>query len=345
MFRIGQLVEVRSKEEILRSLDKAGKLEGLPFMPEMFEYCGKRFRVYKIAHKTCDSAIVNNLLQYEGRKMERTVFLEGLRCSGAAHGGCDASCLIFWKEAWLREFETKEDPSPNYFAPKRKIESRCTEADVWAGTHSPEAKAFACQATELRAATTALSRWNLRAYLDDLRSGNVGLGRMVASFVYAGYAALVTAGLKIGRPLRALYNFVQGLYGGVPYPTSRGSIPLGGATPVENLNLKPGEWVRVKSHKAILATIDRYNRNRGMCFVADQVPYCGRTFRVLKRIDQIIDERSGRMTKMKTPAIVLEGAVCSGRYTDFCLFCPRSTYPYWREIWLERVPAPETKTA
>ena len=45
MFRVGQLVEVRSKEEILRSFDKAGKLEGLPFMPEMFEYCGKRFRV------------------------------------------------------------------------------------------------------------------------------------------------------------------------------------------------------------------------------------------------------------------------------------------------------------
>jgi len=167
---------------------------------------------------------------------------------------------------------------------------------------------------------------------------------MLASFFYLGYATVTNAGLKIGRPLRAFYTFVAGLVGGVPYPHSRGSIPLGKPTPTGTLNLQPGDWVRVKSHKEILATVDRYNRNRGMGFVADQVPYCGRTFRVAKRINQIIDERSGRMTKMKTPAVVLEGAVCEGRYTEFCLFCPRSTFPYWREIWLERVPAPEAAT-
>ena len=41
----GDWVEVRSKEEILRTLDKNGRLEDMPFMPQMFEYCGKRFRV------------------------------------------------------------------------------------------------------------------------------------------------------------------------------------------------------------------------------------------------------------------------------------------------------------
>ena len=48
-------MEVRSKEEILRSLDKNGRLQELPFMPQMFQYCGKRFRVFKRAHKTCDT--------------------------------------------------------------------------------------------------------------------------------------------------------------------------------------------------------------------------------------------------------------------------------------------------
>ena len=33
--RKGDLVEVRSEEEILRTLDADGKLDGLPFMPEM----------------------------------------------------------------------------------------------------------------------------------------------------------------------------------------------------------------------------------------------------------------------------------------------------------------------
>jgi hypothetical protein len=340
--QIGMLVEVRSKEEILRTLDKAGRLEGLPFMPEMFEYCGKQFRVYKIAHKTCDSAFVNNSLQYQGRKMEHTVFLEGLRCNGAAHGECNASCLIFWKEAWLKPLDGKAPPLPNHFGAKSPHlgPGLATEADVRAGTRSPETNTFTCQATQLSAATTPLSRWNLKAYWNDYRSGNTDLGRMAAGFFYLGYTSLINAGLKLGKPLRALYDFVAGLSGGMPYPVRPGTIPLGKPTPAEDLNLMPGDWVRVKSYQEILSTMDTYRRNRGMHFVADQVPYCGRTFRVFKRVNQIIDERSGRMIKMKTPAVMLEGAICGARYTDFCMFCPRSTYPYWREIWLERVPAP-----
>ena len=64
-------MEVRSKEEILRTLD-GGALDGLPFMPQMFDYCGQRFRVFRRAHKTCDT--VNKT---GGRRMEATVHLEG----------------------------------------------------------------------------------------------------------------------------------------------------------------------------------------------------------------------------------------------------------------------------
>src|SRR6478735_4190965 len=96
----GDWIEVRSKEEILQTLDKNGQLDGLPFMPEMFKYCGGRFRVYKRAHKTCDPP--NGI---QARRMTATVHLEDLRCDGQAHGGCQAGCLIFWKEAWLKEGE------------------------------------------------------------------------------------------------------------------------------------------------------------------------------------------------------------------------------------------------
>ena len=40
--RAGEWVEVRSKEEILKTLDKRGQLEGLPFMPQMFALWGRR---------------------------------------------------------------------------------------------------------------------------------------------------------------------------------------------------------------------------------------------------------------------------------------------------------------
>lgn len=40
----GDLVEVRSSSEILSTLDLKGCLENLPFMPEMFAFCGRQFR-------------------------------------------------------------------------------------------------------------------------------------------------------------------------------------------------------------------------------------------------------------------------------------------------------------
>lgn len=42
--RVGEVVEVLSQEEILATLDRNGELESLPFMPEMLQFCGKRFK-------------------------------------------------------------------------------------------------------------------------------------------------------------------------------------------------------------------------------------------------------------------------------------------------------------
>ena len=65
-------------------------------MPEMLQFCGRRFVVDKIAFKTCDTATWTGL-----RRMTNTVHLAGVRCDGRAHGGCQAGCLIFWKTDWL----------------------------------------------------------------------------------------------------------------------------------------------------------------------------------------------------------------------------------------------------
>src|ERR1043165_7553967 len=148
----GDMVEIRSKEEILKTLGKDGKLEGLPFMPEMFAYCGRRFRVSKRAHKTCDT--VND---YKGRKMKDCVHLEDLRCDGGGHGGCQAGCLLFWKLAWVKPLDGS--------AESVLTSSGCTEADVMAATQTGTAPdgagpIYACQATLLPAATVALPWWS-----------------------------------------------------------------------------------------------------------------------------------------------------------------------------------------
>jgi len=43
------------------------------------------------------------------------------------------------------------------------------------------------------------------------------------------------------------------------------------------------------------------------------------------------------MVEMKNPCIILDNVVCQARYSSCRMFCPKSMYPYWREIWLERV--------
>ena len=44
---VGDLVEVRSADEIIATLDERGELENLPFMPEMLKFCGQRLTVDK----------------------------------------------------------------------------------------------------------------------------------------------------------------------------------------------------------------------------------------------------------------------------------------------------------
>lgn len=340
--RVGEWVEVREREEILRTLDKNGQLEGMPFMPEMFAFIGRRFRVYKRAHKTCDT--VND---YKNRKMKDAVHLEGVRCDGKWHGECDAECLIFWKTAWLRTDGNNTAPtggSPpdlGACAAHDNTPLHCCEADVLsstrkAGPEECDGPSYICQATQLPFATEPLPWWDLRQYYEDYTSGNVGLRRMAKGFSYMGYQHLINAGIGLGAPLRWLYDKIQSFRGGVPYPRWSGILPVDGSTPAIRLDLQPGEWARIKSYEGILATCDKNLKNRGMRFDAELVPYCEKTYRVLKRVNKIVNEKTGKIQELKTPAVILESVICQARYSECRLFCPRSLYPFWREIWLER---------
>jgi hypothetical protein len=342
--RAGEWVQVRNRREILQTLDKSGRLEALPFMPEMFEFCGKRFRVLKRTHKTCDPP--NGL---GARRMVRAVHLEDVRCNGSAHDGCQARCLIFWKEAWVKT--VAGDPAP--IAEDRKntlacgghlaTSGGCAEQDVFAGTRdgskevSSNEPIFICQSTHLSYATQPWHWWDLRQYLEDYTSGNVRLSQILKVFFFFLYAQLASAGIGLGSILRWIYDTFQRLRGGTVYPYRIGKIPRGAKTPSARLDLKPGEMVKVRSYEEILATLDEVAHNRGMYFDAEMVPYCEGTYRVLDRISRIIDEKTGKMLHLKNDCIMLEGVVCLACYAKYRRFCSRRIYPYWREIWLERV--------
>lgn len=312
-------------------------------MPEMFTFCGRRLQVYKRAHKTCDT-----VFPIRSRRVQQGVHL-ATRCDGQAHGGCQAVCLIFWKEAWLKRVEgaremslkSSQPQSVNNFVPLSML--GCTEAAVWEHSqarNSDGSLRYVCQATQLPYATSHLAWWDIRQYIEDYVSGNVSLWRIICGVVYAGYHSLTQAGIGLGRPLRWFYNYFHWLWGGTLFPHGTGTIPEGQPTPTASLNLHPGEVVRVKSYKEILQTLTSDNKNRGMHWDAELVPYCGKTFRVKHTVTRIIDERTGKMQQMKSPCIILESVICQSRYSSCRMFCPRSIYSYWREIWLERAESP-----
>jgi hypothetical protein len=332
--RIGELVEVRSESEILTTLDEQGRLDALPFMPEMLQFSGKRFRVYKRAIKACDTIGNTGML-----RMENAVHLESVRCDGQAHGGCQAGCLIYWKEGWLKRVEPDASPPAEAAAdtvPPPAVDRApagappCTVATLMRATRieasDSDPERFSCQATELpRAAPKHIAGWDLRQYVQDVTSGNAHpLPTIRGLLIHLFNKYQVASRRFLSRRLL--------IHGGDQYPFLQGRLE--GKTPKELLGLQPGELVEVKSKEEILQTLDKTNRNRGLRFDVEMLKYCGKRARVLRQVSTIVDEKTGEMMQLPNDCVILDGVICEA---DYHQYCPRSIYPYWREIWLRRV--------
>ena len=314
-FRRGDAVEVRGPEEILATLDESGALEGLPFMPEMVALCGRSFTVDRRAERVCDT------IRYTGtRRLHDAVLLDDLRCDGAAHGGCQAECRFFWKEAWLRRPEgTPRSPPPvAAMAALRDRAVRGGRTRVEVGGSAEER--HRCQATELLRCTEHVPLWNAVSYAREVSCGNVGLGHFLK----------VMSRVVVEEPMRKL-----GLMDEIHL---RGTAQKGVDPP--RTDLQPGEYVRVRSREEIARTLNPEGRNKGLWFDREMLFYCGQVFRVRQRVRRFLDERDGKMVELKTDAITLEGVVCTGERSLRRWFCPRAILPYWRESWLERVEQP-----
>lgn len=344
-FRTGDVVEVRCQDEILSTLDGESCCEGLPFMPEMLRFCGQRFRVGAVAHKTCDT--VHNS---GGRRLRSAVHLEGLRCDGSAHGGCGASCYLFWKDAWLKPAVNNELPHPVTAMPASSAEysgklPTLSDSECLSNTHRivNEELHYVCQATRLYDATEPLPWWDLRQYALDILTGNQSSARVARVLCLAalrGWLKWTPIGYRLVKFFSDRIHF---WLTGRPTPVVVGRVARGARTPTGRLNLQKGELVRLKSQAEIEKTLDASGRNRGLRFDAEEMSrYCGKVARVQSCVTKIIEESTGKMICMKEPCIVLEGVYCVAENASCRLNCPRAIHSYWREIWLERVEADES---
>lgn len=274
-------------------------LESLPFMPEMMRFCGQRFTVSKRIDRICEE------MEKSIRRIRKTVFLENLRCDGSTHGGCQKGCLLFWKEAWLRKGD------------------QVTDAGTISGDETPDRYPFPyafpddryiCQATELMKATSFLPPWDLGSFLRDFRAKTLPVGKVIRALSYGLY--LRGRRLVTGKS----YRYVEGKQTRTPRGT---------------LNLKAGEWVRVKTKEEIVSTLDRQGRNRGLAFTIEMLSFCRGTYRVLRRLDKMIHEPTRKLVDVQD-TVILDQVTCDGCHV-FRGGCPRENYYYWREIWLQRI--------
>lgn len=97
----GDVVRVRSRDEIERTLDARGKVARCGFMDEMWQYCGTTQRVFKRVEHFLDE---RDLCVHH---VKHIVLLDGVICGGTRdYGRCDRACFFFWREEWLEKIET-----------------------------------------------------------------------------------------------------------------------------------------------------------------------------------------------------------------------------------------------
>jgi hypothetical protein len=229
-------------------------------MPEMLAFCSLHFRVQHRVDKINGMKAKTDL-----RRFRRTVTLENFRCDGSTHDGCQAECQILWKDNWLHRLEptvglhvNQLTPNVEAAAPRGKLSSWYDLLKTMSQISELDGTIYSCQMTELLRASEPMSYWDFRQDLRPLLHGNITLPVFL-----------------VGHLIR-IFNYVQRVRSGTPYPFR----PNGEAkrTPREELGLRPGDIVRVRSRDAIAKTLNANSRNRALWFDREMLTLCDKRF-------------------------------------------------------------------
>lgn len=104
----GERVRVKSLEGIQKTLDAKRRYGGLGYMDvEMNKHCGGVYTVRKQVNLFFDER------HWKMMKLREVVILDNVYCelpniSGPDWAGCDRTCFLFWKEAWLERLNPEK---------------------------------------------------------------------------------------------------------------------------------------------------------------------------------------------------------------------------------------------
>ena len=225
------------------------------------------------------------------------------RCSGNGHGQCQMGCALLWKTNWLapssQTSAVDSDEAAQYLQSRLDSNSSSTENGL---------PIFQCQATQFGKIATSHTKIDASRFRNEHDLNQISVAGLVTDFCSSVLAK------------------ASGRSKGFAGPCKK--------TPVNPLNLKVGEQVRVKSKKEIVQTLDASGKNRGLWFDPLMSRHCGEVLSVTRLVHRFIDERNGRLIKAKHPSIVLDDLHCNGRARHYC---GRLLQFFWREAWLQRV--------
>ena len=93
-------------------------------------------------------------------------------------------------------------------------------------------------------------------------------------------------------------------------------------------NLQPGEWIEVKSRDEILSTLDQNAKHRGLRFVPEMYDFCGRRFRVFKRVEKICIENTPDVRRITNTVLLASflglslGCLATGHTRNYLSLTP-----------------------
>jgi hypothetical protein len=95
----GDLVEVKTRDEITPTIDARGRNRGLTIDFEMMRHAGHQFRVLRRVDRM--------ILESNGtmKEIKNTVLLENVTCEGLCRRACARGSFPMWREAWLKRIE------------------------------------------------------------------------------------------------------------------------------------------------------------------------------------------------------------------------------------------------
>ncbi len=99
--KAGDMVRVKSMEEIKATLNHVGQTKGCSFITSvMGPYCGTVQRVLKPMERFVDER------EMRVKKCKGIVLLDGVICEGTtSYGRCDRCCYVFWRKEWLEKID------------------------------------------------------------------------------------------------------------------------------------------------------------------------------------------------------------------------------------------------